>query len=399
MTKFIYKAKKSPTEIMESAMEADSENAVANKLIQSGCYPVWIRKELTGSVNAQICRIKPKDLADFTRSVSELLRAGLTLYNALSVVENQAESNNLKIIVCTVKGGIKEGICFSEVLKRYPGVFSGLYVNLVRSGEESGSMNEALADIADFLDKNEDVRSRIITALAYPGLTAIVGLATIIILIVFIVPRLVNMFIDMGERLPLATRMLMWMGDFIRAYWILLILFIGGAAFLLKSSESNHIVRSKIDRMKLKTPVFGNLAKNLEFMRFLRTLSMLLKNGVPMLDSLKIASGVITNSAIREGISVIHDDVKAGMSFSASIKKRKYFPLFLANMVAVGEEGGFLDKALSNIARNYEIQLDRAMKIIIALMEPVFILIMGLGIGFIVVAMLLPVFQISLTVH
>jgi len=399
MAKFAYKAKRSPTEITEGAMEAGSENAVINKLNQLGYHPVWIMEESVSAAKARILRIKSKDLADFTRRVSELLESGLTLYNALSVVESQSGSCNLKTIICCIEDSLKEGKCFSAALKRYPGVFSELYVNVIRSGEESGSMNETLAGMADFLDKTEDMRSKIIAALAYPGLTAIIGFMTIVILIVFIIPRLVNMFIEMGEELPLATRALIWISDFARAYWIFSAFFAVCAIFLFKRVKLNPIARNKIDKIRLKIPILGNIAKNSEFMRFSKTLSMLLKNGVPMLNSLKIASSVVANNAIKEDINFIHNDVKAGMSLAASIKKRECFPLYLANMVAVGEEGGFLDKALLNISRNYEIELDRAMKIITALMEPVFILIMGMVIGFIVVAMLLPVFQISLVAH
>jgi len=399
MTKFIYKAKKGPDEIVEGSIEADSENVAVNKLIQSGYYPVLVHEESISAARASVYRVKSKDLAQFTRHLSELLGSGLALYNALNVIENQSENNNLKMIMGNIKGRIKDGKNFSEALKNYPGVFSELYVNLVRSGEESGSMNEVLVNIADFLDKDEDMRYRVIAALAYPGLMAIVGFATIFILVTFIVPSLVNMFIDMGQKLPLPTRMLMGASNFIKFYWILIIFFIGGAVLLFKRSRSNPALKNKMDRIKLKIPVFGKLIRDTELARFSRIFSMLLKNGIPILNSLEITSRVITNNAIKEDIDAVYNDVKAGMSITSAIKKRESFPLFVSNMAAVGEEGGFLDKALLNIARNYETEADRAMKIITALLEPAFILIMGLAVGFIVVAMLLPVFEISLTVH
>ena len=206
-----------------------------------------------------------------------------------------------------------------------------------------------------------------------------------------------KIFKDEGQQLPLPTRILIGASDFVRAYWFLLAIFIAGTVFLFKTGSSNPSGKNKIDRIKLKIPVFGDLLKNAELARFSRTLSMLLKNGVPMLDSLEITSDVIINSVIKEEIDEIYNDVKAGSSLALGIKKRKNFPVFVANMTAVGEEGGFLDKALLNIARSYETEADRAMKIITALLEPGFILIMGLVVGFIVVAMLLPVFEISLT--
>ncbi|MEK6732156.1 MAG: type II secretion system F family protein [Candidatus Omnitrophota bacterium] len=415
MPRFIYKAKKSPEEIMQGSIEADSESVVVNKLIQSGYYPISVKEETGFSTQSfGLCsnnilqvseasrenlRVKTKDISSFTRQLSELLGSGLALYNALGVIENQAGNASLKMITGNIKSRIKEGKDFSQALKDYPYIFSGLYINLARSGEESGSLNDVLANIADFLEKDQDMRARILTALVYPGLMAIVGFATIFILVTFVVPRIANMFVEMGQQLPLPTRILIGASDFVRAYWFLLAIFIVGAVFLFKTSSSNPAGKNEIDRVKLKIPVFGDLLKNTELARFSRTLSMLLKNGVPMLDSLKITSDVIINSAIKEEIDEIYNDVKAGSSLTLGIKKRKNFPVFVANMTAVGEEGGFLDKALFNIARSYETEVDRLMKIITALLEPGFILMMGLAVGFIVVAMILPVFQISLIAH
>lgn len=399
MTKFIYKAKKSPAETMEGAIEADSEKIAINRLVRLGYYPISVKEELENAERSVIYRINSKYLANFTRHLSELLSAGITLYNALNLIKNQSENKNLKIITEAVRSCIKDGKKFSEALEDYPGIFSELYINIVRAGEESGSLNEALLNIADLLDKDEDMRAKIIAASAYPVLMALVGLGTIFILVTFIVPRLVDMFMEMGEKLPLPTRMLIAMSGFVRAYWIWIIFFTAGVVFLLNNNGSNPIAKIKLDKIKLKIPVFGNLIKDAEFARFSRTLSMLLKNGVPMLSSLKIVSGAITNSAIKEDAGLIYEDIKAGASLAIAIKKTRSFPLMVGNMIAVGEEGGFLDKALLNVTRNYEKELENKVKTITTLLEPVFILAMGLVIGFVVVAMLLPVFQISLVSH
>jgi len=399
MAKFIYKAKNGPEEVLEGNIEADSENAAVKKLIRSGYYPLLVRAEKMNGGGVKGRRVGLRDLANFTRCLSGLIDSGVTLYNALGVIENQTRSRSLRHIISDVKSSIKKGNNFSEALKNNPEIFSGLYINLARSGEESGSLNEALASMADFLDKQEDLRSRVIAALAYPCLMAAVGLATIFILVTFIVPRLVNMFIAAGETLPLATSMLVASCSFMKAYWVIIIIFIAAVLSLLKFNKLSHIPEDAVDRIKLKAPIFGKLISCSELARFSRTLSMLLKNGVSILYALKIVSRVVTNSVVRQDICAIHAGVESGLSFSAAIKKVKRFPLFISDMAAIGEEGGFLDKALLNIARNYETETDRAIKIITALLEPVIILIMGLAVGFIVIAMLLPVFQISLTVN
>ncbi|PJC47165.1 MAG: hypothetical protein CO035_07155, partial [Candidatus Omnitrophica bacterium CG_4_9_14_0_2_um_filter_42_8] len=220
MPKFLYRVKNGPLEVLEGIIEADSERAVINKLARQGYCPISVKEGSADAEKAEIYRISAKRLANFTRHLSELLNASLTLYNSLSVIENQSENKNLKTIIKALKGHIKDGKKFSEALKNYPGIFSELYVNIARSGEESGSLDEALSNIADLLDKDEDMRSKIIAASAYPMLMAAVGLGTIFILVTFIVPRLVNMFVEMEAKLPLPTRMLIAISGFARDYWI-----------------------------------------------------------------------------------------------------------------------------------------------------------------------------------
>lgn len=405
MAKFIYRAKKGPGDVLEGIIEADSENIAVNKLIHEGYHPIWLKEEEalytgnTGIVAFFSKKIKGIEIARFTRQLSDLLNSGLTLYNSLNVIQRQTDNPNLRIIIENIRGQIKDGRVFSEALKVYPGIFSNLYINLVKSGEAGGSLNEVLSNIADFLDKDEDVKSRIGVALAYPLLMAMVGLATIFILITFVVPRLVNMFIEMGEILPLPTRILMGMSTFLKTYWILIVVMVSGMAYFFKKSRGNINVSRKIDTFKLKIPIFGKLIMDTELARFSRTLSMLLKNGVPILYALRITADTIDNNLMKQEIEAVYNDVKAGASLTLAIKKNTSFPIFLVNMTAIGEEGGFLDRVLMNVAHSYESETDRAVKIITALLEPGFILIMGLIVGFIVVSMLLPIFQISLTAH
>ncbi|OIO32982.1 MAG: hypothetical protein AUJ70_04210 [Candidatus Omnitrophica bacterium CG1_02_40_15] len=399
MAKFLYKAKTGPDKTIEGNIEADSEQMAANKLMQSGYYPIWIKKETAQGSEFRVQRIRAKEIAAFTRQLSELLNSGLALYNSLNVIENQTENAQLRLVIRGMKDSIKDGNSFSGSLKKYPNVFSDVYVNLVKSGEAGSLLNEVLGNIADFLDKEEDMKAKIMAALSYPILMGIVGALTIFILITFVAPRLVNMLTDMGQTLPLATRILIGLSDFIKRYWVLIIVFIGASALLLKSAMQQPVVKMNIDRLKLKLPVFGNMVKHAELARFTRMLSALLKNGVPMLSSLKITSGIIENRIIKEDLDFIHDDVKAGSTLALAIKKRKNFPILISNMTAVGEQGGFLDRMLLNIAHTYEVELDRIVKVITSLLEPIFILAIGLVVGFIVIAMLLPIFQISLTAH
>lgn len=401
MPKYTYKAKKGPQEILEGIIEADSEGAAVNKLTQDGFYLISLR-EVSLVSNKYLSmpmgntHIKQKDVALFTKQLADLLGSGLALYNALDVLSRQEANPQFKFVMESLKGSIKDGNTFSESLKKYPKIFSNLYVNIVKSGEAGSSIHEVLLNIADFLDKEENIRSKIIAALVYPMMIAIVGMITIFILVTFVVPKLVNMFLDMGQSLPFATKLLIGISSFMRAYWFILAAIIIGVLIIFQKSSKTPAVRAKIDKLKLKMPILGSLIKDIELARFSRTLSMLLKNGVPILYSLEITASVITNTVVKKEADDIYQDIKAGSSLTASIIKNTTFPAFVSNMTAVGEEGGFLDRTLLSIATTYESEIDRVVKIITTLLEPAFILVMGLVIGFIVVAMLLPVFQISL---
>jgi len=403
MGRFLYKAKKGPKEVLEGSIFADSERAAIKKLIEGGFHLLWIKEasalsqEKMGRAPLFSKRIKAKDLANITRQLSELVDSGLPLFDALNIVERQITLPQLKGVIISLRNSIKDGNTFSQSLEAYPHVFSNLYINLVKSGEAGGMLNEVLANISDFLEKQEDTKSKVASALAYPALMAIVGLITIFILVGFVIPKLYNMFIEMGEILPLPTRMLIGVSNFIRTYWILLVIFVGGSVFFIKRSKSNRVTKKAIDGFKLKVPIIGALIKNTDMARFSRTLSTLLKNGVPILDSLKITSDVVDNEIIKEEVRHIHIDVKSGATLAFAIKKNPSFTPFLVNMVAVGEEGGFLDKMLMKVAKSYEMEIDRIIKIMSTLLEPIMILVMGLVVGFVVISMLLPVFQISLT--
>ncbi len=405
MAKYVYKAKRGPGEVVEGAMEADAESIAVKQLIEKGLYPISVKwaaplsKEKKDGILFLSRKVKTEVVANFTRQLSELLDSGLVLYDALNIVENQIESSSFKKVVRGIRENIRDGNTFSESLRLYPRIFSNLYVNLVKSGEAGSMLREALNNISDFLEKEEDIRSRITAALIYPGLMMAVGIVTIFILMGFVIPKLANMFIDMGELLPLPTRILIGFSDFIRSYWILLLIFAGGFISFPLKSRSNIAAKRMIDKFNLSLPVFVILIKHAELARFSRTLSTLLKNGVPILSALKISSNIVENEVLKAETVRVYSEVKEGSSLAAAVKKKTSFPQFIVNMATIGEEGGILDKTLLKVARTYEIESDRKIKILSALLEPVIILVMGIVVGFIVISMLLPVFQISLTVH
>lgn len=405
MSYFIFKAKRGPGEVLNGNIEAESELSAITRLSASGYSPISIKEvpprvaDPAAAGTIFFRKISHRAIADFTRQLSELLNSGLTLFDSLLIIEDEAQVKGFREVIKTIRSRIKEGDAFSESLKFQPCIFSNLYVSLVKSGETGGMLNDVLSNISDLLEKQENVKARLISAMLYPALMAGVGVATVFALMVFVIPRLARMFSDMGQALPFSTRFLIGLSAAAKDYWALLIILIAVFLFLIKRAERHNIVKNRIDRVRLKIPVFGRLLKDTEFERFTRTLSALLKNSVPMLHALKISIGTISNEAIKADLGNVCNEVSAGSSFAEALRKSQYVAHYMVTMVIIGEEGGILDKTLLRVAQGYESMNDRLVKRLSSLLEPVMILVMGLLVGFIVVSMLLPIFQISMSVR
>ena len=402
MPRFIYKAKEGPDRIVEGTMEAESREQVIDRLQTMGYFPISIKEETTlkkeeiPSLHFEELTVKKSDLAIFTRQLSDLLDSGITLLKALSLIEEQTNNLIMRRVLSTLAKEIKDGKRFSDSLSKFPQVFSNLYVALVKAGEVGGMLDKVLLGLADYLEKEEELKARVKSALAYPILMASVGVLTVFILMSFVIPRLANMYRDMGQSLPIPTLILINVGDFLKSFWWLVLAFSVFLFFMIKRTTQTSEGGLLFDRFKLKIPLFGELLKKSEIVRFCRTLSTLLKNGVPMLGALDTVIPVISNRVIRKEIERMYTDVKEGISLSKTIAKSPYFPPLVSNMIAVGEEGGIIESSLMKVAESFEREVERVVKVITSLIEPALILIMGTVIGFIVVSMLLPIFQLNL---
>ncbi|MCM8779520.1 MAG: type II secretion system F family protein [Candidatus Omnitrophica bacterium] len=400
MPKFVYKAKEGPERIVEGIMEAETREQVVDRLQGMGYFPISVAEESVlkgeGSFLFPEGRIKRSELAVFTRQLSDLLDSGITLLRALNLIEEQTENLVLRGIISTLAREIKEGKRFSDSLLKFPQNFSRLYVALVKAGEVGGMLDEVLLGLADYLEKEEELRARVRSALAYPLLMAGVGVATIFILMSFVIPRLAGIFKDMGQNLPVPTLLLIKLGDFLQNFWWLVLAFFSFIFFVFRRRAQTAEGSLFFDRIKLNFPLFGGLIKKSEIARFCRTLSTLLRNGVPMLGALDTVIPVINNSVIRKEIERMHNEVRDGLSLSQTITKSPYFPPLVSNMIAVGEEGGVLENSLMKVAESFEREVERIVKVITSLIEPALILVMGSVVGFIVISMLLPIFQLNL---
>lgn len=402
MPRYVYAAKDQPQKTIHGDIEAESEHDAINKLTQLGYFPVSVEEEglsLERKTTFSFRKVTNKEVSFFTTQLSNLLESGVNLINALSIISNQTPNKYLKNVINDIIRNIEGGASLSESLKAHPGLFSNLYTSLVHSGEAGGSLDEALRRLAIFLEKEEEFRNSVSAALVYPFFIFLVSALTILILLGFVIPRLVLMFKDMGQALPLPTIVLISLSGFLRSFWWLIILLVFISVFLLRRVLLSPQGRFRWDRLKLKLAILGQVILKTEISRLMRTLSLLLSSGLPVLYSLEISLSVLENRFLSSEVEKFKEEISKGASFSSCLKDSKLFPAFVTNIVTVGEEGGGLEKALMRIADNYEKDVDRSLKALTRLLEPLIILIMGLIVGFIVLSMLLPIFQMNLIVR
>jgi len=400
MNVYRYRAKKGPQDIIEGRIEADSEREAVDKLSMMGYLPVQINEDKEplkplGVLVKQKARVKPSEITIFSRQLASLLRSGVPILNALNIIKEQANPG-LRSTLGGIYSAIKEGAAFSWALGQYPNLFSPLYIAIVRSGEDSGALPEALLRLSDYRAKQEEFVSRLRMAMAYPSLMAFVGIATVAFMFTFVIPRLTRIFVNMEQSLPIPTRILISISANLRDNWFWILLCVAVVVLLVRRQSKTKTGRSALSRIYLSLPVLGKLILKSELARFCRTLELLIRAGIPILKAIDVSIPVLGNEVISEQLMLSHKELEQGGSFGKSLKQSGLFPLFMTNLIIVGEESGKLDEALGEVANTFERETDEAARIAVNLLEPALILVIGLIVGFIVVAMLLPVFEINI---
>lgn len=400
MPKFVYIAKSKPGESMQAVMEAESEQIAVSRIIEAGYFPVSVKAEnnLLNQQSNHFKRISRKELVIFTRQLSSLIESGVNILDSLNITTNQISNKYFKAILSDIISKIKDGKSFSESLAIHKNIFSKFYTSIIHSGEASGHLGKVVKNLADFLEKDEEFRASLRASFTYPCFIAIVGVATVGILLGFVIPKLVTMFEDLGQTLPLPTKILIAVSGFITHYWwaILAITFL--SVFFFKRIINTSRGSFFIDKLRLRAPLAGEISLKSEIARLSRTLSLLISSGLAVVSALNVTITVMQNKILKMELEKFKEQVINGLSFSKCLHSSKLFPSFVTNIVSVGEEGGNLDKSLARVADEYERDVDRSLKSISRLIEPVVILIMGVIVGFIVLSMLLPIFQINLIV-
>lgn len=398
MPKFFYQAYTKNREKKEGVIEAENKAQALSKLDSLSLFPIKISSQNELGIVRNIGKagkINQSDIVSFTRQISNLLDAGLIILSALSLVSKQAIKQPLKLVIDKIIEDLKEGKSFSDSLAQHPKIFSKLYVSLVRSGEAGGFLEEVMGRLADFMENEEELRVKVRQAMIYPILIAAVGIATIFILLSFVIPKLVLVFADFEQALPLPTQILINISSFLSGFWWLIILSVVLIIFIFNRILKSREGRVFFDNFQLNIPVLGTVILKRQIERFSRILATLLGNGVTILPSLEIVSDVMENNILKQEVDKMRIEVRDGSSLTKAVSKSRHFPVSLVNIISVGEEAGSLEKVLKKISVSFEKEVDRSLKTLTSLLEPLMILFMGSIVAFIVISMLLPIFQIN----
>ncbi len=402
MPQFAYRAKDSSLQIVEGLIEAETEAAAIARLGRQGVYPISVAEAgNTAAAPALFLRrtISTATLAYTTRQLADLLSGGLPLLGALTLLANQTQSRALKRIIEGLGSAVRDGRSLSEALAEYPGVFPPLYVGMVRAGEVSGALEQSLSRLADLGEHEADLRSRVLSAFAYPVFVLVLALIMTIFLMAYVIPTISLVFVESGQLLPWPTRVLLAIsGIFTHWWWALALGLIAGGWFLRRWAAQPG-GKAVVDRALITLPGFGDLIRKLGTARFTRNIGVMVGQGVPVLQALDIVARNVSNTVLRRAVGQVITAVGEGSSIAAALAASKEFPVFVSNMVAVGEESGTVDAALLKVAATYEREVDRTIRTLTTVLEPLLLVIVGGIVMFIVLAMLLPIFQIGLVVQ
>ncbi|MGD9947580.1 MAG: type II secretion system inner membrane protein GspF [Desulfobulbus sp.] len=403
MPVFEYTALTASGKKIKGVIDADSLNAARQKIRGAGNYPVNIKE--TAAKNAadkgslftrQIGQgIKQQEIHLATRQLATLLGAGIPLVPSIAGLIEQTGNRNLKTVLAQIKDAVNEGNSLTSALTSHPRLFSKIYINMVRAGEASGSLDVVLDRLAEFGENQHAIRSRVKAALLYPLFMAIVGVAVLFLLITFIVPSITSVFEGTQQALPLPTILLIAMSTILKKFWWAVLLLIVAAGAGIRWYVATPPGRRRWDTLQLTMPGIRDLSIKTASARFSRTLSSLLQSGVPLVSSLIIVHNIVDNVILAEQIREACEELEKGASLSQFFRDSKWFPPMLVQMMAVGEQSGTLDKMLAKAADSYEKEVEAKILALTSMIEPVMILTMGVAVSFIVVSILLPIFEMN----
>ncbi|MFY1831150.1 type II secretion system inner membrane protein GspF [Myxococcus fulvus] len=414
MPVFEYRGLNSAGKQIKGLLEADSPKTLRSKLRADGIFLTDVLAQAEGSRGAvskganagQVARdidlrklgrgrVNTDDVAIFTRQLSTLLGAGVTLVESLTALVDQVEKERFKRALSDIKQRVNEGSSLADALGQHPKIFPSIYVNMVRAGEASGALDAVLTRLADFTENQARLQQKILSTMLYPAIMMVVGGGILVALMVFVVPKVTKIFETMKATLPLSTRMLIATSNFFQDWWFIAVPVMVLCGWLFMRWTVSPKGKPKWDRFTLKAPIVGNLVRLLSISRFARTLSTLLKSGVPLLAAMDIVKAVMTNTVLADVVEKARDSIREGESIANPLKRSGEFPPLVYHMVAIGERSGQLEEMLTNVADNYETQVNVRIGALTSLLEPLLIVVMGAVIAFVALSILMPILQVN----
>ena len=406
MATFAYKAIDKKGNEMTGMVDAENEQIAVAEVKNLGYFPIKIYesarksgrkagKKKRGISEFYIGGVKNKELVVFTRQLSTLIDAGLPLLRSLNILQAQLKPSKLRDVTEEMIEDIQGGTTFSEALARHPKIFDRLYVNMVRAGEIGGMLEVVLNRLADYAEKRQALKRRVRGAMIYPIAVMFIAAGVVGFLMVRVVPVFAGIYKDFGGDLPGPTKLLVTLSDFMVTSWWLLLVYFSGTVIFFKIFFKIPVIQRGRDHLVLKVPMIKGLVVKIAVARFSRTLGTLIASGVPILQALKIVKETIGNVVIQNAIDHVHDSIKEGETIAAPLEEARVFPAMVVNMIDVGEETGSLDAMLMKVADTYDAEVEAAVAALLTLMEPVMVVFLGFIVGYVVVALYLPIFMLG----
>lgn len=395
-TMFVWAGKDRRGQKVKGEISGNSEALIRAELRRQGISPTQVRKKpkpLLGQAGKQI---KPGDIAVFSRQLATMMTAGVPLVQALEIVGRGHDNPRMQDLVLAIKADIEGGTSLADALGKHPVYFDELFVNLTRSGEQSGTLETLLDKVASYKEKTEAIKGKIKSAMFYPISVLVVAMVVTVILLLFVVPSFAELFAGFGADLPAMTQMVIEMSEFMQSYWFPVFAGIGGTVYGIqfihkRSAKFRHLV----DRLLLRLPVFGEIFHKSAIARFSRTLATMFAAGVPLVEALESVAGSTGNAVYSDAVLKMRDDAATGQQLQVSLKQTTLWPNMVIQMVAIGEESGNLETMLTKVADFYEAEVDNMVDAMTSLLEPFIIVILGTLVGGLVVAMYLPIFKLG----
>ncbi|HEC77805.1 MAG TPA: type II secretion system F family protein [candidate division WOR-3 bacterium] len=399
MPTFVWKGRTATGASASGELSAGSQADVVAALRQKKIIPTSIKiKEEKKGLTLFGSRVSRHALSVFTRQFSTMLNAGLPLLTCLEILGKQTESQGLRRVLAEVRGDVEGGLSLADALRRQPKVFDNLYVNMVESGETGGALDVILMRLATYLEKTAALMRKIKGALIYPIIISIVAVGAIAVMLLFVIPIFAKMFAGVGAELPAMTRMVIGMSNALKVWAVPSVIIIIALVTILRRWHKTDSGAKVMDPIFLKLPVFGDLIRKQSIARFSRTLSTLLSSGVPIIDALEITAKSAGNWVVEDAILKARTSIKGGENIADPLSKTAVFPPMVTQMIAIGEASGGLDEMLSKVADFYDAEVDQAVENLTNALEPVIMVFLGGIVGFLVISMYLPIFQLAGTI-